>query len=397
MPKHKDLVKRVLLYILIIYLTLISLYGVAKGFYFIGLISLILLIFLFPIVNKFLKKRFSAAIPGALRYFIVIAIITASKLTIKDYWSFFFTPIIGILFYLVYRSSKRDVLLKQKEQKIIARNKELLQRKNLYSYVENFVSKYARLESISNTEVALDYISPSQMNKLKTLLEEKGLSFSDDEIKNLIKDNLYEKDYLRLKNRILRKKPNTVEDYAKSFGEIYGYDFENKEYYIDFLLNLIIEKELEIRRNDLIELLEKFNKEIELKRFEKNISTKPEHDYSIKQIDYMNGYQFQSFLARLFEKMGFKIERTNLSWDQGADLLITKFSERYIIQAKRYREKVNNHAIQEVSAAIKHYKADKGIVITTNYFTKSAIELARSHQIRLIDRKELRLLIQNYL
>jgi len=95
--------------------------------------------------------------------------------------------------------------------------------------------------------------------------------------------------------------------------------------------------------------------------------------------------------------MGYTVEQTRLSSDQGADLIISKFGEKLVVQAKRYGQKVNNAAVQEVAASIKHYRADKGMVITTNYFTLSAVELANSNNIELIDRDKLETLIRKYL
>ena len=56
------------------------------------------------------------------------------------------------------------------------------------------------------------------------------------------------------------------------------------------------------------------------------------------------------------------------------------------MQAKRYTSKVSNKAIQEASAAIKYYNANSAIVITNNYFTQSAIDLASANRIELWDR-----------
>lgn len=111
----------------------------------------------------------------------------------------------------------------------------------------------------------------------------------------------------------------------------------------------------------------------------------------------MTGYEFEEFLKTLFEKMGHQVEHTKLAGDQGADLVISKFGERTVVQAKRYSNKVPNKAIQEVVAAIAHYKADKGMVVTTSGFTRSAIELARSNNVELIDRNKLGRFINKFL
>lgn len=97
----------------------------------------------------------------------------------------------------------------------------------------------------------------------------------------------------------------------------------------------------------------------------------------------MNGYDFESFIENLFRSLGFNVEKTSYSKDQGADLIISKGSLKIAIQVKRYdkRNRVGNRAVQEIAAAINYYKADKGIVITTSEFTQSAIELANANGI----------------
>ena len=106
-------------------------------------------------------------------------------------------------------------------------------------------------------------------------------------------------------------------------------------------------------------------------------------------VDKMDGDEFEHFLLAHFEKLGYKGEVTKKSNDYGADLVLKNNNERIAIQAKRWNEKVGIKAIQEVVAAINYYGADKGMVITNNYFTNNAYELARSNNIQLWDREKL--------
>jgi restriction system protein len=57
---------------------------------------------------------------------------------------------------------------------------------------------------------------------------------------------------------------------------------------------------------------------------------------------------------------------------------------------------VSNKAIQEVVAGMKYYDLKKGIVVTNNYFTKSAIELGNSNDVVLWDRVILKEKISEY-
>jgi HJR/Mrr/RecB family endonuclease len=94
--------------------------------------------------------------------------------------------------------------------------------------------------------------------------------------------------------------------------------------------------------------------------------------------------------------MGYEAHKTKDSGDQGADVIANKFGQKTAVQTKRWDNKVNNKAIQEITAAIKYYNADEGIVITNNTFTISAIELAKSNDIKLIDREKLGELIKKH-
>ncbi|MGG3662981.1 restriction endonuclease [Bacillus gobiensis] len=109
----------------------------------------------------------------------------------------------------------------------------------------------------------------------------------------------------------------------------------------------------------------------------------------IKEIDHMDGVQFEYYLAALFKHIGYKVKTTKASFDYGADLVMDKDGERIVVQAKRHLKKVGISAVQEISAAKTHYKANDAWVVTNSFFTNPAIELAKSNGVKMIDRKEL--------
>lgn len=102
-------------------------------------------------------------------------------------------------------------------------------------------------------------------------------------------------------------------------------------------------------------------------------------------VDSMGGRQFEDFLANVFREIGYYVKKTPYSRDQGADLIIENVHGRFVVQAKRANKNVGNKAVQEVTAAIRYYGADSGMVVTNSGFTKSAIALARANGIDLID------------
>ena len=106
----------------------------------------------------------------------------------------------------------------------------------------------------------------------------------------------------------------------------------------------------------------------------------------IEAIDKMSGKEFEKYLQSLFIKFGYDCKLTSETGDFGVDLIISKEYRETIIQAKRYSQKVSIAAIQEIIAARDYYNIFSAAVITNNFFTKAAIDLANKANVRLIDR-----------
>lgn len=106
-----------------------------------------------------------------------------------------------------------------------------------------------------------------------------------------------------------------------------------------------------------------------------------------EKFDYMTGEDFEVFVSVVLEKIGYiNTQLTKGSGDQGVDIIAEKDGVRYAIQCKRYSQPVGNKAVQEVLAGKNYYKCHVGAVITNNYFTQSAKELAKENGIILWDR-----------
>ena len=153
-------------------------------------------------------------------------------------------------------------------------------------------------------------------------------------------------------------------------------------------------------------LMAHINREIEQRHLTKQANQHKENmagggkirknQIEINNIDTMDGISFEKFLVNLFANMNYKAEITQASNDQGADLIIEKLGERTAVQAKCYSNTVGNTAVQEVTGAKQYYNCIKAMVITNNYFTKSAIELAYANNVELKDREDLISLLANY-
>lgn len=114
------------------------------------------------------------------------------------------------------------------------------------------------------------------------------------------------------------------------------------------------------------------------------------HGATLQSIDTMDGTEFEMFLAMLFSHLGYRVQRTGMSHDFGADLLLTsRRNKRIVVQAKRYEGNVGISAVQEVIGAVHYYNGVRGMVVTNRSFTESAQELAARSGIELWDRDRL--------
>ena len=110
----------------------------------------------------------------------------------------------------------------------------------------------------------------------------------------------------------------------------------------------------------------------------------------IATIDKMEGHEFEQYCATLLRKLNFSnVKVTKGSGDQGVDVIAEKDGKRYAIQCKRYSSTLGNSPIQEVNAGMLFYHCQVAAVMTNQYFTSGAKQLAKVTGVLLWDRDEL--------
>ena len=90
-------------------------------------------------------------------------------------------------------------------------------------------------------------------------------------------------------------------------------------------------------------------------------------------------------VKEVFEALGYSVETTPASGDQGVDLIVAKHGRRTAVQAKGYYNSVSNKAVQEAFAGMAHYHCHACAVATNSRFTPAAKDLAASTGCILID------------
>jgi len=110
----------------------------------------------------------------------------------------------------------------------------------------------------------------------------------------------------------------------------------------------------------------------------------------------INGYEFEKITKELLLKNGFHdVVVTQASNDFGVDVLAVKDEIKYAIQCKKYASNVGVKAVQEVIASKSMHNCHVAVVLTNNYFTKSAEKLAEKNNVLLWDRNDLIKMIDN--
>jgi len=120
--------------------------------------------------------------------------------------------------------------------------------------------------------------------------------------------------------------------------------------------------------------------------FEK-IRSKPEYMYSI------SSRQFEEFVGELLLKLGYSIQLTKATRDGGKDLIVANSKDIgnfiYYVECKKYSKEnpVGVNLVRELAGTIAADRVTAGILITSSYFSKDALEysLKMKHQLSLVD------------
>ena len=104
-------------------------------------------------------------------------------------------------------------------------------------------------------------------------------------------------------------------------------------------------------------------------------------------MDELEGHEFEYFCADLLKNMGFsEVEVTKGSGDFGVDILAERDGVSYAFQCKCYDKPIGVRAVEEIYAGKDFYDRMVGVVMTNQYFTGPAVEMARKLNLLLWDR-----------
>lgn len=105
----------------------------------------------------------------------------------------------------------------------------------------------------------------------------------------------------------------------------------------------------------------------------------------IANVDNMDGVEFENYVKALLIHKGLTVETTKATGDLGVDLVAKGPGGLVAIQVKRQTSKVSRRAVSDAVAGKAHYRCTLTMVVTNNYFTPGAKELAKSNRCELVD------------
>lgn len=264
---------------------------------------------------------------------------------------------------------------KEKYESIKMKNEMLEKDKKLIEEIEN-------KEIINKFEVILKTIDYSNTNEiLEYLIDMKRI---DDYYENLPNDKKY-----LLENIDIIKEQKIENIIRDKFDRIWSNNYKN-DLYKSFI------EELKYCKSRFPQYKQIFNKEIikiencledlqNNKFIHKNLS-----NVALEEVDNLDGLNFEKYVYDLLKLLKYEdLKLTSASGDFGIDVLATKEGIKYAIQCKNYKNSVGSESVQEAYSGKNYYNCHVGIVITNNYFTSHAKELADKNGILLWDRDKL--------
>lgn len=127
------------------------------------------------------------------------------------------------------------------------------------------------------------------------------------------------------------------------------------------------------------------------------------HYLDANEMDLMDDYKFEAFVAALYKKMGYKTILTSASGDKGIDVLAMNGDVSYAIQVKHSHsnKSMGVDGAYEASSGCKYYSTKLGmnfvpVLLSNSSFTKSTMDFADNVNMMLINRNVLLDMLASY-
>lgn len=108
---------------------------------------------------------------------------------------------------------------------------------------------------------------------------------------------------------------------------------------------------------------------------------------TVAQLYALDPYEFERYVASVFEQKGYRVKLRGGSGDAGVDLIVEDgaFGKRAIVQCKRYRNKIGPDTVRELYGTLLHERAAHAFLVTTAEISDASRDWARHKSLTLID------------
>jgi DNA modification methylase len=303
-----------------------------------------------------------------------------------------------------------------------------LNTENAYWFIENDNFEEAIIKMVyraikSSTVKRLDMTQALLLVK-RYALEKYNLIFGDSELlraKKIIdrKFNVYQEYLISLNPNIIYF---GLDDKENVFSKLYDYiplivrklTKNNKSFTMDdlyFELGLILFGKDENLFSQL-RVDKKYSSEIE--NLLDNYCIKTENNYILRKyenikndgaqdVSQLDGYEFERLITNLLQKMGYKdAARIGGAGDLGVDIIAKKIinnkTAKVIFQCKCWCGGVGSDPIQRLHSMLltPEYDFKEAWCVTTSWYTKDGIDVAKSSGVKIINGEELMVLLDQY-
>ena len=139
--------------------------------------------------------------------------------------------------------------------------------------------------------------------------------------------------------------------------------------------------------------LKQYRKELTNPQYEKVAQYKEAYKrFKLTQRDYwksLRGTKFERALANLYIKMGFSVQQTKATGDEGIDLILSKDNKTIIVQCKGHNKPVGVGVVRDLYGTMMHFGATSAVLACPAGFTEGVIRFVMNKPIQLISAIEL--------
>lgn len=106
---------------------------------------------------------------------------------------------------------------------------------------------------------------------------------------------------------------------------------------------------------------------------------------NLNRLQRMDPIAFERFVGELFKKMGYRVEDTRASADEGIDLVLRRGRGMAVVQCKRYSGSVGQPVVRDLYGVMLHTRSAEAYLVTTGTITQAAYRWAEGKPIHLVD------------